>query len=55
MRTVSPEESGGHIVLERFIEGSGVLPTTQFLIGKVWAPVMHFVCRIYCKVHWVGS
>ena len=25
----------------RFIEPSGVLPTTQF-VGKVWVPVMHF-------------
>ena len=43
--------------LGRFMERSGVHPTTQVLIGKVWVPVMHFcVCRIHCKVHWrVGT
>ena len=39
------------------MERSGVLPTTQLLIGKVWVPVMHFcACRIHCRVHeWAGG
>ena len=37
----------------RFMERSGVLPTVQLLIGKVWVPVVHFCsCPIHCKVHW---
>ena len=37
----------------RFMERSGVLSTTQFLIGKVWVSVMHFcACLIHCRVHW---
>ena len=44
--------------LGRFMERSGVLPTTQFPpnhpdLRKVWVPVMHFcVCPIHCRVHW---
>ena len=39
--------------LGRFMECSGVLPTTQLLIGKVWVPVIHFcACPIHCRVHW---
>ena len=39
--------------LRRFLERSGVLPTTHLLIGKVWVPVMHFcACHIHCRVHW---
>ena len=38
--------------LGRFMERSGVLPTTQFAIGMVWVPVMHFcACPIHWKVH----
>ena len=38
--------------LGRFMECSGVLPTTQWLIGKVWLHVMHYcACPIHCKVH----
>ena len=37
----------------RFMERSGVLPTTQFAYRKVWVPVMHFcACPIRCRVHW---
>ena len=39
--------------LGRFIERSGVLPTTQFAYRKVWVPVMHFCgCPMHCRVHW---
>ena len=39
--------------LGRFMERSGVLPTTRLLIGKVWVPVMCFcACPIHCIVHW---
>ena len=39
--------------LGRFMERIGVLPTTQFLIGKVWVPVVHFcACPIHHRVHW---
>ena len=39
--------------LGRFLERSGVLPTTQFLIGKVRVSVMHFsACPTHCKEHW---
>ena len=39
--------------LGRFIERSGVLPTTKFSYLKVWVPVTHFcVCPIHYKVHW---
>ena len=40
--------------LGRFMERSGVLPTTQFAYRKkVWVPVMHFcVSPIHCRVHW---
>ena len=39
--------------LGRFMERSGVLPTTQFAYRKVRVPVMHIcACRIHCKVHW---
>ena len=37
----------------RFMERSGVLPTTSLLIGKVWVPVMHFYAwPIFCQRHW---
>ena len=36
--------------LGRFMEPNGVLPTTQFLIGKVWEPVMHF-CECQTKLN----
>ena len=37
--------------LGRFMERSGVHPTTQFALGKVRVPVMHFcACPIHCKV-----
>ena len=39
--------------LGRFMERSGVLPTTQFAYQKGLVPVMHFcVCPIHCRVHW---
>ena len=38
--------------LGRFMERSGVLPTTQFAYRKVWVLVMHFcACPIHSKVH----
>ena len=33
--------------LGRFVERSGVRPTTEFAYRKVWVPVMHFVCVPY--------
>ena len=43
--------------LGRFLERSGILPTTQFAYRKVLVPVMHLcACPIHCRVHWrVGS
>ena len=41
--------------LGRFLEPSGVLPTTQFAYrkGLGYIPVMHFcACPIHCRVHW---
>ena len=31
------------VLLGRFMERSGVLPTTQFAYRKVWVLVVHFV------------
>ena len=37
----------------RFMERSGVLPTTQFAYRKGRVPLMHFcVCPIHCRAHW---
>ena len=41
--------------LGRFMESSGVIPTSKFslLIGKAWVPVIHFcACPIHFKVDW---
>ena len=40
--------------LGRFMERSGVLPTTQFAYREcLYVPVMHFCeCPIHCRVHW---
>ena len=36
--------ASGVVRLGRFMERSGVLPTIQFLIGKIWVPLMPLLC-----------
>ena len=39
--------------LRRFMEGSGVLPTTQFVDRKGLGICDAFcACRMHCKLHW---